>query len=37
MVNALATSWGGNGVPNYRQVWFFLACDLTGSPWNTSA
>ncbi|WP_017570401.1 ATP-binding protein [Nocardiopsis halotolerans] len=37
MVNALATSWGDNGIPDYRQVWFFLAYDLTDNPWNTAA
>ncbi|WP_017604992.1 ATP-binding protein [Nocardiopsis alkaliphila] len=34
LVDALATSWGDNGIPDYRQVWFFLAYDLTGSRWN---
>ncbi|WP_026122398.1 ATP-binding protein [Nocardiopsis halotolerans] len=37
MVNALATSWGDNGIPDYRQVWFFLAYDLTDNLWNTAA
>ncbi|MFW6639924.1 ATP-binding protein [Nocardiopsis algeriensis] len=35
MVDALATSWGDNGIPDYRQVWFFLAYDLRDSAWNT--
>ena len=34
LVDALATSWGDNGIPDHRQVWFFLAYDLTGSRWN---
>ncbi|WP_150241179.1 ATP-binding protein [Nocardiopsis quinghaiensis] len=37
LVNALATSWGDNGIPEYRQVWFFLAYDLTDNLWNTAA
>ncbi|MFD6949102.1 histidine kinase [Nocardiopsis sp. TSRI0078] len=37
MVDAFATSWGDNGICDYRQVWFFLAYDLTGSLWNTTA
>ncbi|WP_026338201.1 ATP-binding protein [Nocardiopsis sp. CNS-639] len=37
MIDAFASSWGDNGVPNYRQVWFFLAYDLTDSLWNTTA
>ncbi|WP_150244468.1 ATP-binding protein [Nocardiopsis quinghaiensis] len=35
MIDAFATSWGDNGIPDYRQVWFFLAYDLTNSLWNT--
>ena len=35
MVEALATDWGDNGFTGTRQVWFFLAADLTGSRWNT--
>ncbi|WP_017612004.1 ATP-binding protein [Nocardiopsis salina] len=35
LIDALATSWGDNGIPDRRQVWFFLADDLTGSLWNT--
>ncbi|GAB3727462.1 ATP-binding protein [Nocardiopsis nanhaiensis] len=34
MVEALATSWGDNGFTGTRQVWFFLAADLSGSRWN---
>lgn len=37
MVNALATSWGDNGVLDYRRVWFFLAYDLADSLWNVNA
>lgn len=37
LIDALATSWGDNGIPDYRQVWFFLAYDLTGSRWNASS
>lgn len=36
MVDALATDWGDNGITDHRQVWFFLAYDLTGSRWNDS-
>ncbi|MBB6122268.1 ATP-binding protein [Nocardiopsis algeriensis] len=35
MIDALATSWGDNGIPDYRQVWFFLAYSLRDSAWNT--
>jgi hypothetical protein len=35
MIDAFATSWGDNGIRDYRQVWFFLAYDLTDSLWNT--
>ncbi|WP_160050519.1 ATP-binding protein [Nocardiopsis sp. FR4] len=35
MIDALATDWGDNGIPDHRQVWFFLAYDLAGSRWNT--
>ena len=35
MIDAFATSWGDNGIRDYRQVWFFLAYDLVGSLWNT--
>lgn len=34
LVDALATDWGDNGRPSHRSVWFFLAYDLTGNPWN---
>lgn len=34
LIDALATSWGDNGIPDRRQVWFFLAHDLSGSLWN---
>ncbi|WP_433700920.1 ATP-binding protein [Nocardiopsis sp. CA-288880] len=37
MVDALATSWGDNGMCDYRQVWFFLAYDLADSLWNATA
>jgi anti-sigma regulatory factor (Ser/Thr protein kinase) len=37
LIDALATAWGDNGVPEHRQVWFFLAYDLTDSLWNTTA
>lgn len=37
LIDALATAWGDNGVPERRQVWFFLAYDLTGNLWNTAA
>ncbi|MFC3998229.1 ATP-binding protein [Nocardiopsis sediminis] len=33
LVDALATSWGDNGRPGYRHVWFFLAYDLADSAW----
>ena len=35
MINLLATSWGDNGFPSARQVWFYLSFDLAGSSWNT--
>ncbi|WP_017591340.1 ATP-binding protein [Nocardiopsis potens] len=35
LIDALATSWGDNGLVFYRQVWFFLDRDLTGSAWTT--
>ncbi|OLT24666.1 histidine kinase [Nocardiopsis sp. CNR-923] len=34
MVDALATAWGDNGLPEARNVWFFLARDLDGTPWS---
>ncbi|WP_026127374.1 ATP-binding protein [Nocardiopsis lucentensis] len=34
LVDALATDWGDNGFSGHRQVWFFLASDLTGSRWK---
>ncbi|WP_028648374.1 ATP-binding protein [Nocardiopsis sp. CNT312] len=37
LLDALATTWGDNGQSDYRQVWFFLAYDLTDNPWNTTA
>ena len=37
LIDTLATSWGDNGIPDHRQVWFFLAYDLTGNPWNTQS
>jgi anti-sigma regulatory factor (Ser/Thr protein kinase) len=35
MIDACATSWGDNGIRDYRKVWFFLAYDLTDSLWNS--
>ncbi|MFD6949159.1 histidine kinase [Nocardiopsis sp. TSRI0078] len=35
MIDAFATSWGDNGICDYRQVWFFLAYDLADSLWNS--
>ncbi|MDT0330012.1 ATP-binding protein [Nocardiopsis lambiniae] len=37
LVDALATSWGDNGIADHRRVWFFLAYDLTGNPWTATA
>ena len=37
LIDALATAWGDNGIPERRQVWFFLAYDLTDNLWNTTA
>ncbi|CAL9605112.1 hypothetical protein SUDANB121_05531 [Nocardiopsis dassonvillei] len=37
LVDTLATSWGDNGIADHRQVWFFLAYDLTGNPWASAA
>ncbi|MDA2806628.1 ATP-binding protein [Nocardiopsis suaedae] len=34
LVDALATSWGDNGDPYYRKVWFRLDFDLTANAWN---
>ncbi|MBE2997693.1 ATP-binding protein [Nocardiopsis sp. HNM0947] len=36
LIDALATCWGDNGIPDRRQVWFFLAHDLTGSLWGSA-
>ncbi|MGW5878618.1 ATP-binding protein, partial [Nocardiopsis terrae] len=33
MVDALATDWGDNGRPVFRNVWFYLAYDLKDSAW----
>ncbi|MDA8372183.1 MAG: ATP-binding protein [Nocardiopsaceae bacterium] len=33
LVDSLATAWGDNGHPSLRQVWFYLAYDLTDSSW----
>lgn len=33
MLDALATKWGDNGVPEARHVWFFLAADLNDNLW----
>ena len=35
MIDSLATNWGDNGFTGTRQVWFFLAYDLSGSSWNS--
>lgn len=35
MIDSLATTWGDNGFTGTRQVWFFLASDLSGSSWNS--
>ena len=39
LVDALATDWGDNGLTDHRQVWFFLAYDLTGTgnPWTSAS
>ena len=37
LVDALASSWGDNGIADHRQVWFFLTYDLTGNPWTAAA
>ncbi|MDT0331457.1 ATP-binding protein [Nocardiopsis lambiniae] len=34
MLDALATGWGDSGIAELRQVWFFLAYDLTDSRWT---
>jgi anti-sigma regulatory factor (Ser/Thr protein kinase) len=36
MVDAFATDWGDNGIPDRRQVWFFLAYDFADSAWQRS-
>ncbi|TQN28432.1 histidine kinase-like protein [Haloactinospora alba] len=36
LIDALATSWGDNGFPTHRHVWFFLAYDLTNSAWDAA-
>ncbi|GAA3726643.1 hypothetical protein GCM10022402_04210 [Salinactinospora qingdaonensis] len=33
LVDSLSTSWGDNGLPGFRMVWFHLADDLDGSDW----
>ncbi|GAA3721589.1 hypothetical protein HDA32_002065 [Spinactinospora alkalitolerans] len=33
LVDSIATAWGDNGHPSFRQVWFHLAYDLNGSSW----
>lgn len=33
LVDSFATTWGDNGHPSIRKVWFHLAYDLTGSSW----
>lgn len=33
LVDSFATTWGDNGHPSIRKVWFYLAYDLTGSSW----
>lgn len=33
LVDSFATTWGDNGHPSIRKVWFHLAFDLTGSSW----
>ena len=35
LIDALATAWGDNGIPDRRQAWFFLVYDLSDSLWNT--
>ncbi|WP_306366458.1 ATP-binding protein [Nocardiopsis sp. CC223A] len=37
LVDALSTTWGDNGIADHRQVWFFLAYDLTGNRWTQAA
>lgn len=34
MIDAFATDWGDNGIPDGRQVWFFLAYDFADSAWQ---
>ncbi|WP_067604654.1 ATP-binding protein [Nocardiopsis listeri] len=33
LIDSFATTWGDNGHPSIRKVWFHLAYDLTGSSW----
>ncbi|QBI53989.1 ATP-binding protein [Streptomonospora litoralis] len=33
LVDSLSSAWGDSGRPSYRQVWFRLDYDLTGSAW----
>ncbi|MBB6120438.1 ATP-binding protein [Nocardiopsis algeriensis] len=33
LVDSFASSWGDNGHPSIRKVWFHLAFDMTGSSW----
>ncbi|MFD0772675.1 ATP-binding protein [Streptomonospora algeriensis] len=33
LVETLASAWGDNGMPRFRQVWFRLDYDLAGSAW----
>ncbi|WP_026128718.1 ATP-binding protein [Nocardiopsis halophila] len=36
LVDALATSWGDNGLPTHRHVWFHLAYDMADSAWSAA-
>ncbi|WP_431888622.1 ATP-binding protein [Nocardiopsis alba] len=33
LIDSFATTWGDNGHPSIRKVWFHLTYDLTGSSW----
>lgn len=36
LAGALATSWGDNGPPTHRHVWFHLAYDMADSAWSAA-
>ncbi|WP_460854975.1 hypothetical protein [Nocardiopsis coralliicola] len=35
LVDSLASEWGDNGRADFRNVWFALDFDLSGSAWSS--